>query len=143
LVAFLSAGLFSGCATTQNGDQILKMPEAVQVQAHVDCQVTKGFYAPEAIHISRMNGDRTLVLTKSGPIVSPDLAQYVNQCARTKLLSNQGRSIVDVQSHLVVLSDKKTNLKDARRTLSPKSRRTGCVAGSGVVQGGTKICPGY
>ena len=138
----LPAGFILGCSNTSEADQILAMPEAVQVQAHVDCQATKGLYAPEAIHLSRLRGKRAMVLTVGSSSVPADLAQDINQCARAKLLSNRARSVIDVQPHRVVLVDKKTSLRSARRPSSAKFTPVGCSVGGGVLQRGKAICVG-
>ena len=115
----------------------------VIVQARVDCQASKGFYAPEAIQLSRLRGNRALVVTVGASSVPSDVVQKINQCARAKLLSNRAGSVIDVQPHLVVLYDKKTSVKSARRSKSTRFTPVGCSVFGGIVQGGKAGCTGY
>lgn len=143
LASFASLAVLASCADTREADAIMSFSEDVQVQAHVDCQATRGGYAPEAIHISRLRDGRAMVRTVSGARVSAQKAADVNTCAQQKLLSNGGASIVEVNSHLVVLADTSANPREISKSLKTIKVAKECVGAETILHRGSTICPGY
>jgi hypothetical protein len=134
-VMVVAGVLLAACSETPGADKILALPEAVQRQAHLVCQAEQGVNIPEAINVLRLNDGRVVVSVVNGPGLSLSQARAINQCARTKLLSEPASSSSTLEPTLAI--------QPVREPNTAFEAVAGCVQGGGVLQGGTAICPGY
>ena len=165
--AMLATAVLSGCVgggASSGADQIIALPEAVQRQAHLACQAEQGVALPEALNVLRLRSGGTVVSTINGPGLSLAAARAVNQCARARLLSGQGTfgaapampygamaqpaAAGPVASYPASAQPYAPPLEELTfEPVAPMAQAHrpagGCVAGRGVMQGGTAICVGH
>lgn len=140
--AILTTAVFlSACnGSTPDADHILSLPEAIQRQAHLDCQAEQGLNIPEALNVLKLNDGRVVVSVVNGPGLPLAQARTINQCARGKLL---GRQTPAYPATPAVTPRPASAPQYVKHTDFTSGAPAGCVRGGGTLQSGTLICPGY